>query len=184
MLGCVSSGSKPEFQQLQKLPSNICTVAVLPIVNDTDYSQGSTIFYRIFSAELVNNTNLNIVQEGDVRKVLRQLKIPPTRTSSLEETLIVADRLNIDAIIIGNLIIMEEKRGGKRTEPQLAVDLKILDGTTGKTILTSYLNKSGEGYRKVMHFGLVNNITELTKLVSKEIIMKWKKEGVRGCIEK
>ena len=118
-----------------------------------------------------------------MRKALRQLKIPPSETPALEETLIIADRLNLDAVIVGHIIVMDEKNVGMNTEPRLAVDLKMLAGDSGKIILTSYQNKSGEEYRKMLHFGLVNNITELANLVSQEIILKWKTEGVSGCIE-
>lgn len=180
-LGCVSVGTSPEFQQLSKISDKICNVAVFPFVNDTKYSQGGVIFYRVFNSQLIKKTSFNVIQEGDVRKVFRQLKIPPVDTANLEQTIIVADRLGLDAVIVGKVIIMEEKHGGLETEPELAVEVKMLDGDTGNTILTSYKHKWGNDYRKVMHFGLVNNTTELASLVAEEIISKWQENGVKGC---
>lgn len=179
--GCVSHTSPTEFQQLKKLSHQICQIAVLPFFNDTEYTQGGIIFYRIFLSQLNKSGDFDVVQEGDVRKIYRQMKINPKQTPTLEQTLILADHLNLQAVVVGKVVLMEEQKGSLQTEPKLAVDLKLLDATTGNIILTSYLNKSGEDFRKVMHFGLVNNITELAKLVSDEILDTWRENGVTGC---
>lgn len=183
LLSCVAAGSNPEFQQLKKVSHRICNVAIFPFANDTEYSQGGVIFYRIFTAQLIKNSTFNVVQEGDIRKAFRQLKISPKDEPSLEQILIIADRLDLEAVIVGKIMAMEEQQGALQSEPRVAVEIKLLDAQTGNTILTSYKNKSGEEYRKVMHFGLVNTMTELASLVSQEIILKWQDEGVTGCGE-
>jgi len=71
--GCAGAGRGLVFQQMAPLPAGrICSVAVLPFVNQSDYRQGGMIVYRVFQAELARAGAFAIRPEGDVRKVLRQ----------------------------------------------------------------------------------------------------------------
>ena len=179
--GCVSSSKSPEFQQLTTIPKKICRIAILPFANDTDYNQGNIIFYRIFTSELNRQGGFTLVQEGDVRKIYRQMRISPKQSPKREHLLILADRLDVDAVIMGKIIEMQEKHKANSSEPILAVDLKVLDGETGKTMFTVYHKRSGEDYRKAMHFGLVTTITELSSIVSSEILELWFDRGLQKC---
>lgn len=180
--GCVSSSSAPELQSLHTSPAKpICRVAVLPFVNHTDYEQGDRIVYRIFVAELNRLGGFTVIQEGDVRKIFRQMKLSPKETPGYEQTLVLADRLGVDAMVSGEIVTMHEEQGAKETAPVLAVDMKLIPAGSTRPWLTTYHRRSGEEYRKVMHFGLVNTMTALAALVSDEILDIWFTKGLIKC---
>ncbi len=180
--GCASSQLLPESssqQTLNELP--ICNVAVLPFVNETEYNQGDVIFYRIFTAELHKVKGLSISQEGDVRKIYRQMRLGSKQTPELDQLIILGDRLGVQAFIMGKIVKMSEKKGSMDAQPVMVVNLRLVNAVTGKIIRTTYTSRIGEDFRKIMHFGLVNTITELASLLSDEISQKWFKEGGAAC---
>lgn len=178
---CVSSSPTPEVQQLSKPATPICRIAVLPFLNHTDYPQGDVIFSRIFVAELNRRGGFNVIPEGDVRKTLRQLKLTPKDTPAHEQMMILADRLAVDAVISGEIVTMHEEQGAKETKPRLAVDAQLTPVGSSRPMLTTYHQRTGEEYRTVMHFGLVNTMTSLAALVSDEILTTWQEKGLTPC---
>lgn len=179
--GCVSSPPSPEIQQLARPTTPICRIAVLPFVNQTDYGQGDIIFYRIFVAELSRRGGFTVVQEGDIRKIFRQMKLSPKDNPGHEQLTILADRLAVEAVISGEIVTMHEEQGTKETKPQLAVDLRLTPVGSAKPMFTTYHHRTGEDYRKVMHFGLINTMTDLAALVSDEILTLWQEKGLAPC---
>lgn len=179
--GCVPTPSPPETQQLSNSATPICRIAVLPFINHTGYLQGDLIFYRIFIAELNRRGDFTVAQEGDVREIFRQMKLSPKDIPGHEQLLILADRLAIDAVISGEIVTMHEEQGAKETQPQLAVALQLTPVGSAKPLLATYHRRSGEDYRKVLHFGLINTMTSLAALVADEILTVWKEKGLTPC---
>jgi len=167
---------------LAAVPKPICKIAVLPFVNTTDYVQGDAIVYRIFVAELNRLGGFSVAQEGDVRRILRQMNLTPKEVPGYEQRLVLADRLGVDAIITGEIVAMHEDEGVQETNPLLAVDLKLLAMGSNTPVITTHHRRRGEDYRKVMHFGLVNTMTTLTVKVSDEILEIWFAKGVKPCV--
>ncbi len=179
--GCLAA-SGPVFTQLTAAPEKpMCRIAVLPLLNHTDFIQGGTIFYRIFMAELNQRPGFTVIQEGDIRAIYRQLRINPRSAPSHEQTLVLADRLKADALISGEIVTMRDNRGAKETKPVLAVNLTLTPAGADKPMLTTYHRRSGEDYRKIMHFGLVNTMTSLAALVADEILDLWQAHGLTPC---
>lgn len=178
---CVSS-SPPDVQCLLKTPPrSICRIAVLPFVNHTGYSQGDLMLYRIFVAELNRRGGFTVIQEGDVRKIFRQMQLNPMESPGYEQTLVLADRLGVDAMISGEIVTMEEEAGMRETKPVLAVDMKVLPAGATRPWLTVHHRRTGAEYRKLLHFGLVNTMTSLAVLVSDEILDIWFAQGLTPC---
>jgi hypothetical protein len=167
------SRTAADSQKISPQHLNICKIAVLPLINDTEYRQGGVIFYRIFVAELNKVKGLAISQEGDVRKIYRQMRVDPKQTPDMEQLIILGDRLGVQAFITGKIIKMSEKKGQMDAKPVMAVNMKMLNAANGRIMMTTYESETGEDYRKVMHFGLVNTITELASLMSQKISEKW-----------
>ena len=183
-LSACSLGKKPELQQLAPLPEgNYCSIVVLPFVNETKYIEGDTILYRIFLTELNRTPGLYTAQEGDVRKIFRQMAIPRKHLPDIEGIKILAARLDAGIVVTGAIMVMEEKKASNLMEPKLTVRLNILDGETGRIIWTTYYGKKGSDYRTVMHFGVINTITELSRLISHDIIQLWLSAGLEKCTE-
>ncbi len=177
---CVSHNS-PEVQNISPPSAAFCNIAVLPLVNDSEYQQGGVIVYRIFVSELHKVKGLTISQEGDVRKLYRQMRIGPKDTPSLDDLKILADRLRVQGFVQGKVVKMREDKGRLETRPILALNLRMVNAATGRTMMTIYNSRRGQDYRSIMHFGVVNTITELARVVSDEIIRQWFPAGEVKC---
>jgi hypothetical protein len=175
----------PNLQQLAPIAQdNICRVAILPFNNETSYSQGDIVLYRVFAAELSQMGNFMIIPEGDVHNVLYQIHIVPGEDFNIEQIRILADRLQAQLLISANIIEMDEDVDGGRTNPRLAIIFRILDPETGRVLWVTYHRREGAQYRKIMHFGVVNTITELVRRISHEVVDDWfQVGGLPQCIE-
>ncbi|MDH4321179.1 MAG: hypothetical protein OEV73_06735 [Desulfobulbaceae bacterium] len=180
--GC--SSRFPELQRLAPLPDKPpCQVAVLPFVNESNYAQADLIVYKIFMAELLKSTHFQVAQEGDIRKVYRQLLIYPQQAPGLDQIKIIADRINAQIFITGRIHEAQEKSSGQAPNPQLTLSLQIVDAASGRTLWNTYHTREGLQYQKVMHFGLVTTISGLARRMSHEIINLWFKEGLQPCAD-
>lgn len=171
---------RPSLQKISSLPpEGACKIAILPFYNDSNYPLGDTLLYRVFVNEMGRMGNFELANEGDIRNIYRQMKIYPSQPLDYEQTMIVADRLGVQLIVIGHIVDMAEEKSGSFVNPILSVNLQIYDANSGRRLWTTYHGREGEQYRKVMHFGVINTISALTQQVSKEIIELWIEEGLR-----
>jgi TolB-like protein len=188
-LGLASACSfkdKPTVLKQGPLPEagEICRIAVLPFVNQTAYKQGDDIFARVFISELVNKGGYRVAQEGDVRKFYQQMALLPTQGPSVEQLRALADLLDVQVIVAGTVVEMQDKsRYGQRLDPSVAVIVRIIEGSSGRTLWASYIRREGSQYRRIMHFGLVNSLTSLARHASAEIVAEWQKQGFKKCTE-
>jgi len=181
MSGC-SYMSYPATQVFTSSHPTIHKVAILPFNNLSKFPQGGDIFYKVFLADVVKNTNLNISQEGDVRAIYRQLEIFPGQQPSIEQMKIIASRLEVNYLIRGTILHMSEDRlRGGGINPEISVLLEVINVKTGKVIWMTHCRRDGEHYRAFMHFGMVDNITKLSDLVSQEIIQQWISKELIEC---
>jgi len=182
LLGC--GPRLPALDKLAPLPEEkVCRIAVIPFASEADSPQGATLFYRVFLAELVRLGQFDVVQEGDVREVLRNLRIWPEQQPELEQIKILGERLGSPLLVEGTLLEMEETSKGGASNPSIAVSLQILDSGNGKTLWTTYHRREGSEYRKIMHFGVIHTATSLADRVSQEILERWFQEGLNKCTE-
>lgn len=181
VFSCSQKG--PTLQKITQLPNgSLCRVAVLPFANNSGYAEADLIVYRIFSAELVRTGNFQLAQEGDIRGIFQQLMIYPNQTLRLEQLRIIADRLDAQILITGTIEEMSQKSSGNSLNPTLTIDLQIVEADSGRILWLTHHKSEGKQYRKVMHFGLVNTITELIRIVSNEIVELWYDNGLKKCI--
>lgn len=186
LLSACSVKQAPTVLKQGPLPDGgkICRIAVLPFVNQSEYNQADDIFARVFASELVNSGNYQVAQEGDVRKFYQQMQLLPTRTPNVEQMRALADRLGAQIVISGTVVEMRDKNeSGRVLDPSVAVIVRIVEGASGRTLWATYNRREGVQYRRIMHFGLVNSLTLLTKHVSSEIVEAWQKEGFLKCTE-
>ena len=183
--GCstILPGSQPLFGEIAPLPDEeICRVAVLPFVNDSEYPLGDAIVTKVFSAQLQNVGGSLEVQEGNILKTYHQLHILPGVAPTPEQLHIIGDRINAQLIITGIVIDMREDRGPDNTVvPLIILEVQIHDGRTGEPLSKTYHRRWGSDYTKVMHFGTIHTVTGLTRQIAMEIINLWLQKGILQC---
>lgn len=179
--GCATE--LPLFRQLAPLPSGpICRVAVLPFINDSDFTLGDMIVYKIFTTKFQDAGNYLVIQEGDILKVYQQLHILPGVEPTLEQMQIIADRVNAQLLITGIILEMRQDRGEHNTSvPLLILEVQIRDGRSGELLWTAFHRRQGTDYKKTMHFGTIHTVTGLSAQMTDEIINLWFIKGLKQC---
>lgn len=163
------------------LSEDYCRIAVLPFLNESHYKQGDIILQKVFTAELIKAGDYSIAQEGDILKLYQQIKIYSGHSPDYEQLRIIADRLNVQLLITGRIIEMNENLVNLSVNPELALSVQIFDAKTGTILWTTYHRKNGEQYRTLLHFGKINSITTLAQIMTQEVIEKWISEGFKKC---
>lgn len=161
---------------------DICRIAVLPFSNQTDYKRIETVFGRIFVSELIEKGSYLVAHEGDVRRILTQMGMLVGSELSSEQIRGLADRLGAQVVISGSILETRDDMG-LGSDPSLAVVVRLLEASTGRTVWITYARSTGKDYRIVMHFGGANSLSALAKRISADIIDKWEKEGFKKCTE-
>ncbi len=151
----------------------IQSVAVLPFLNNSSFDQGGTVVQRIFASELEKADDISVCMEGDIRGIYRELRIFSYQLPDIEQRRILGSRLGADVLISGSVEEMDENSSGKYINPVLALGLRAYDAESGRTVWTTYYKREGRDYRTVMHFGLINTISGLTREMSGEILQEW-----------
>ena len=177
---CTSSRPAIEKKNVYQ-DESICKVALFPFINDSRFRQGDLITQRVFAAELNRLAGIEVAAEGDVQNIYQELRIFPNQNPSIEQIRVLGSRLDVQLLISGRVTEMDEEMGGNYVNPVLALTLQIYDAKSGKTMWTTYHRREGTDYRKVMHFGLVNTVTQLSRIMSDEIIEEWFDEGMKQC---
>lgn len=178
--GC--SSTRPSLQEFKVAPPvQACRLGVLPFVNRSGYDQGERILYRILLAELVRQRPWQVALEGDVRLIYRELRLRPWIRPSPEQMRIIASRLGVDILVGGEILEMEEEVQGERVNPRLKIQLHVYSGKDGTLLWTTYHGRQGTDYRKIMHFGLSNSVSQLGKKMMKEILILWEEKGLLVC---
>lgn len=179
--GC-AAGKSMHVQEFVAAPyGKVCSFAVLPIRNKSGYKQGERIFHRVFLSELVTHGSWRIALEGDVRKIYQQLHLKPWDQPSPEQLKVIASRLGVERLIAGDLFVMEEKIHKEYVNPAIGLQLRVYEGETGRILFSADHRRQGDDYRTMMHFGLVNSVTNLSRRLAQEILMEWKQRGLIPC---
>ncbi len=183
LAGC--AGSVPRLEVVRVLPDEYatCRVAVLPFGYQGRFPRGENIFYKAFTAEIAKATNFDIVPEGDVLEVYRQLRMYRKTRPGVERLRVIGRRLKADLIITGEILRLEEKDSGRYVQTALTIIARIHDGDSGHLLWTTYHKRRGKEYQNVLHYGRVNSISGLARRMSDEIITLWIDEGLKQCAQ-
>jgi len=172
----------PKLYEFAALPEKAsCRIAVLPLVDKGNYPRGAAIFYKVFVSELVASGHFQVVQEGDILDLYRQLMIYPNVQPDQEQLKVIGGRLGVVLFIGGDILKMQELHNRNIMETDLTFILRMYDGADGGILWETYHRRQGDYYRKVLHFGRINTITGLARQMSQEVISLWLEKGMMPC---
>jgi len=179
--GC---GTKyPRLNIVEPLPEEIrCRIVLLPFVYEGKVPRGENIFYKAFTTELKNVGGFEVVQEAELLKLYQQFRLYRSNQPNEFQLQAIGNRLDAQLIVLGDIIEMTEVDTGSYVETNITVSVRIFEAATGNVLWSTYHKRKGEEYRNVMHYGRVNTITGLSRIMSNEIISLWIDEGVNTCV--
>ena len=182
LAGCVTGAPRTEKLATATILDN-CRLLVLPFINESDAPNAGVVATRVFQAALFQIAGIASIPEGDVRTLYRQLRLPPTSLPEGEQRRVLASRLDAAFLVRGRVITMTPGKASQQKEPEVALEVAIVKSDDGRVMASTYHRRKGGEYRKLLHFGAVQTVTELTRLVAEEIVARWRAEGVLRCRE-
>ncbi|MEW6746466.1 MAG: hypothetical protein AB1486_27310 [Planctomycetota bacterium] len=111
--------------------SAIQRIAVLPLDNmTTDRFAGDRV-REILTVELLALQAFDIVDMGEVNRVLRLRNVESTANLGPEMIKSLGEDLKVQAVILGSVMDYRERRTGTFTAPEIALALRLVDVETG-----------------------------------------------------
>lgn len=172
----------PRLYEFADLPENgACKIAVLPLVDKGSYPRGASIVYKVLVAELVASGHFQVVLEGDILELYKQLMIYPNVQPDQEQLKILGGRLGATLFIGGDILKMQERENRNIVETDLTFILRMYDAADGRMLWETYHRRRGDDYQKLLHFGRINTITGLARQMTREVIRLWLENGMIPC---
>jgi len=146
-------------------------VAIFSFHNNTMIAEASKIVTGAFVASLVKTKKFNVEFPGNIKSFLVSERIIVRTGVDLDTIRRMGRRLGVDAVIMGRIeefVGMEEKKKG--VIPVVSISSRLVDVRTGKVLWMAQHRRTGDDYIKVLDFGKVRSVGELTQKVVLEMI--------------
>ncbi|MCD4788046.1 MAG: CsgG/HfaB family protein [Desulfobacterales bacterium] len=146
-------------------------VAIFSFHNNTMIAEASKIVTGAFVASLVKTKKFKVEFPGNIKSFLVSERIIVRTGVDLDTIKRMGKRLGVDAVIMGRIeefVGMEEKKRG--VIPVVSISSRLVDVRTGKILWMAQHRRTGDDYIKVLDFGKVRSVGELTKKVVLEMI--------------
>lgn len=183
LAGCATRNDPQVHLSPAATEQGVCRVAVLPFVNETGVRAAGVQVARIFTSELIASEVYQVEPEGEVYFFLQRNRLKPVdllEASMYEE---MASQLEVDALIRGRVIKMEERKGSRGKVPFCSLQVDLVSSEEGVLLASSYHQGSGDAYQKILHFGTIRTNSGLIAQVSREMIEAWSEKGLNRCSE-
>jgi hypothetical protein len=167
----------------QHQTADFCRITVLPFANDTDEPRLGLIAKKICQTELLQR-GAQVVNEADVRLFLHRRQTftsQLTDQGSRELYAALADELKTKGIIRGRILNISEEKSQGEIIPVVTLQLELINAMDGHLITSSFLRRSGDDYRTILHYGVIRTQTELIRQIIAEIFNDWISRGVVSC---
>ncbi|MEA1900537.1 MAG: hypothetical protein U9N47_07215 [Thermodesulfobacteriota bacterium] len=146
-------------------------VAIFSFHNNTMIAEANKIVTGSFVASLVKMRKFKVEFSGNIKNFLVSERIIVRTGVDLNTIKLMGRRLGVDAVIMGRIeefVGMEEKKRG--VIPAVSISARMVDVRTGKILWMAQHRRTGDDYIKVLDFGKVRSVGELTKKVVLEMI--------------
>jgi len=143
-VGCRSSGRTTYTHPGADLGA-IRRVAVLPFSTvGTDRTPGEKV-ERVFLVELLAMGAVEVVEPGDVARLFTAEKLGPAETLSAGELQRVGRALGADGLFLGQVIDFTQRVAGSTPAPEVTIQLRLVEVSSGTTAWSSTESRSGAG---------------------------------------
>ncbi len=169
--GCSSSGTPYTYVRKNHDQPAVKKVAVLSFYNNTKITGASKIVTGAFIANLIKTRKFKVEFSGNIKSFLVSERIIVRTGIDLNTIKLAGKRLGVDAVIIGRVeefIGIEKKK--RSVIPVVSISSRMVDARTGKILWMAQYRRTGDDYIKVLDFGKVRSVGELTRKMVLEMI--------------
>lgn len=142
LAGC-RSGSSAKYVHPNADLGAIRRVAVLPFDNLTQERSASDKVQKIFLSELLATEAFDVVEPGQVVKVLKAERIESLEALGAAEIKKVGEALKAQGLFTGTVVDFAETRSGSTPSPEVTIQLRLVEVQSGVTIWTASKTRSG-----------------------------------------
>jgi TolB-like protein len=143
--GCAASRSTrfvhPEYDFTQ-----IERVAVIPFENLSSEQGTGSYVSRVFVTELLATGAFDVVEQGEVTRVLEVLGQARAAELDLDKLKKVGEQLAVQCVIFGSVGESAPLRSGTITAHMVSLDVRMADCATGSTVWSATTGSSGPGF--------------------------------------
>jgi TolB-like protein len=146
-------------------------VAIFSFHNNSMIAEASKIVTGAFVASLVKMRKFEVEFPGNIKSFLVSERIIVRTGVDLNTIKLMGRRLGVDAVIMGRIeefVGIEEKKRG--VIPVVSISSRLVDVRTGKILWMAQHRRTSDDYIKVLDFGKVRSVGELTQKVVMEMI--------------
>ncbi len=125
--------------------SSVKTVAIVPFENMTSDRIAAEKVQRIFATELLSYAPFNIVDAGQVGRVLRTERIENPAAMTPAEMKKVGQSLGAEGLFFGTVLTYAETRGSAGTTAEVSLQLRLVEAGSGVILWSASQSRSGAG---------------------------------------
>jgi len=151
--------------------SKIKKVAVFSFHNNTKVAEASSIVTKAFIAELFERKKFKIEFPGNVRNFLVNERIIVRTGIGLQTIKLMAKRLGVDAVILGEVdefIGVDDRK--RAVIPIVSIRCRMIEARSGKVLWMAQHDRTGNDYISILDFGKVRSVAALTRKVVGEMV--------------
>ncbi|MFN7943446.1 MAG: hypothetical protein U0X73_17775 [Thermoanaerobaculia bacterium] len=140
--GCASKG-RTEFTHPGADLGAIRSVAVLPFSTLTQDRTDAQKVQRVFLVELLALGAVDVVEPGEVAKLFAAEHLDSTDALAPADLQRIGKTLGANGLFLGTVVDFTETRTGSVPAPEVAIQLRLVETESGKTLWTSSQTRSG-----------------------------------------
>ncbi len=154
------------------------TVAVLPFVDQTPHRSGGAVALE-FVRRLVATPGVRVVEPGVVRGEVVRFRIGQDEGISLEQARLVADVLDVDLLLAGE-VREDEDFLGTAQPPKVTFTAHLLERSRRRLLWESRSGNGGDDAAWLFGTGRVRTASELACRMVTEVVSEMLGKGVAG----
>lgn len=163
------AGGGQAFRHPEADLSAIRRVGVIPFENFTAAQFAGEKVTTIYISELLMNVDVEVVEPGEVTRVLRQNEIIGSRLSQ-SQIRTVGNALQADTLIFGSVQEYARERFRNESYPVVSVNVRWVDVNTGAIIFMGTASAKGSPKVPIVDVGEEQLFSVLTRQVCRKLI--------------
>jgi TolB-like protein len=159
------------------LPPDHPQAALMPFENLAGHEEQSTLFTRIFFAQLVASGALEMTDPVAVDAAMDSLRIRASGSMTIGQARAIADTLHVPYLILGSVLECGTIRTPDGEIPSVGATLRVVQVATGRVVWAGVHFRSGEDHETLFGWGREKCTDKLIMLLAQDMLEDFRKAG-------
>lgn len=162
------------FTPLHKEKELTHRIAVMPFQNKSRHRDAGTIVTYMFLAGLFNNTGFELIEYGEIRKMVVNLRIRYKGELDYNGIRELSETLGVDGILVGSVAFYSDGLDTS-SPPEVAVSARLINARKNRIIWSDSLQINGDEDIIVLDWGRIRAVDDVAYKVVSKLIQKMEK---------